>query len=93
MYAVAVNSNGVESDKPADADIDTHRGIFMLEEPSQLPAPSHFGKDQTGFTLSWARVQIAETVRVWCSADNGAEVWMNENSWSAGRSTMRINFN
>jgi hypothetical protein len=68
--------------------------IKMLDTPRSLGKPTHYGKDSTGFTLAWSRVNVDDTVEVYCGADMQTPTRVNINSWATSSlsQTQRVEF-
>jgi len=86
----AVNSAG-ESEM---SDFETHTNtIKMLDTPRVLNKPTSYGKDASGFTLAWTRLNVDDQVQVYCGADNQTPGRMSFNSFSTQLSqSTRISF-
>jgi hypothetical protein len=91
VKATAINSAG-ESELSL---IEPHHvPIYMLDTPRTLNKPTTFGKDATGFSLSWTRLDINDQVQVFCGANNQTPTrvqFNNRGSSSLSQST-RIAF-
>lgn len=72
-----MNSKG----KSALSELEGNSEIRMLDIPRSLSKPSSYGKDQSGFSLSWTRTHVDNTVNVYCGADGQTPQQLSVDSW------------